>query len=773
MSKQIIDSIYRLLRSASLSLEKQKYDKVLEILEKAEKQLKGKDEPQLVHMTLLLKGRVYEDTEKLNEALDIYKNAFELSSELFFKDRADHTSQEALADSILSVARILGKIDDNAVAEGILENENAIFGKICEEYAGLFSYKPDDIEYLANYLRIGSGIVFCYMVALRAESQLPLVLDIMDTYGKIIELDPDDPDISDGLHALAEQFADYCMDHGHTEEAKQVYGKLQDISENVLNSRPDDDVLVGLMVNTYNLMASFYAKISETEQACQYYMKSLSMLDSRLSGEDDNHFYLLSRSRMFVKMGLLFSGSEDYDKARLYYGEALEVFEDLFELPQNYGFLFDDYIELLEDIAVFFEENGPFNEALRCYLNEVRVFNSMIEADIDVTDNKLYIADTYDQIAKLYGFEEDTEKAKEYFEKELAVYEELHLEDPEEADYDIDIAGTFDSMGLLYSDSDEELAGEYYQKALDIFKRVGAEAPEHVGMLLGSVRTLKNLGKFYNDREQYDAAISFLRQAIDILEEMVKGSLDKGVLFTELGNLYTALAGIYDVTGAAAMSGEFHAKAIDTYSYLLFDENCTLYTRDRLAGEILLTGSVYMHAEKYDVSMSYLELCNRYYENICKRDMSNIEIVECLARTLRQIGFIKFSTGLPEEAISKYESSLVLLEVAARDNADDLVILSNTATAYVWLAEAYCAVDKLELSKQAFEKSIDTLEDILAKYPEQHYLFLDLQIKAFSGYADVLSKAGKTEEAIVYDTKAKELRSDFEKLFQDDECISD
>lgn len=111
---------------------------------------------------------------------------------------------------------------------------------------------------------------------------------------------------------------------------------------------------------------------------------------------------------------------------------------------------------------------------------------------------------------------------------------------------------------------------------------------------------------------------------------------------------------------------------------------------------------------------------------------------------------------------------MVLLEVAARDDADDLVILSNTATVYAWLAEAYCAVDKLELSKQVFEKSIDTLEDILAKYPEQRYLFLDLQINAFNGYADVLSKAGKTEEATVYDTKVKELQSEFEKLFNDD-----
>jgi tetratricopeptide (TPR) repeat protein len=773
MSKQVIDSIYRLLRSASLSLEKQKYDKVLEILEKAEKQLKGKDEPQLVHMTLLLKGRVYEDTERLNEALDIYENAFELSSDLFFKDCTDHPSQEALADSILSVARILGKIDENTLAEGICKKENEIFGKICEEYAELFSYNSDDVEYLANYLRVGSGIVFCYMVAQQAESQLPLVLDIMDTYGKIMELDPDDPNTSDSLYEMAEQFADYCMDNGHMEEAKQVYEKLQDISENILKGRPDDEKLVGLMVKTYNLVASFCIMISETEKAYQYYLKLLAVVENQLIGEPDNLFYLLYRSKVFEKIGLLFSGSEDYDKARPYYEKALEAFEELFELPQKYGFLFENYIELLEDIVVFFEGNGPFNETLRCYLNEVRVFNSMIEADIDVTDNKLCIAETFDQIAKLYGFEEDTEKAKEYFEKELAVYEELCLENPGEVDYEVYIARTFDLMGLLYSDNDEELAEEYYKKAMGIYKRVGVEVPEHVGMLLGNIRTLKNLGNFYNDRGQYDTAISFLHQSIDILEEMVKGLPDKGVLFMELGNLYSALAGIYDSTEDAAMSGQFHTKALDTYSYLLFDEKCILYTRDQLAREILLTGSFYMRNENYEVSMSYLELCNRYYENICKRDMSNIEIVECFARTLRQIGFIKFSTGYSEEGISKYESSLVLLEIASRDNADDLVLLSNTATVYVWLAEAYFAVDKLELSKQAFEKSIDTLEDILAKYPEQRYLFLDLQIKAFSGYADVLSVMGDAEEAVLYDSKAQELRSEFEKLFQDDEFVID
>ncbi|WP_094227397.1 tetratricopeptide repeat protein [Methanolobus psychrotolerans] len=771
MSKQVIDSIYRSMRSVSAHIGKGNYQKALDILEKAEKQLESEDAPQLSHICLLLKGKVCEETGRLNEALDIYEGAFELSSELFFKDSAKYHLHEALSDSMLSVARILGHINENALAEGICDNEKATFAKICEEYAGLLSYKPDDIEYLNNYLRISSGIVFCHMAALRGESQLPLVLDIMNTYGKIMKLDPDNPDIPDSLYEMTEQFADYCMDCDCMGEAQQVYEKLQGISEDLLKSRPDDVSLLGLLANTYDLMASFYVKISDTEKAYQYYLKSLSVLENRLGREDQDIFYMLSRSRIFGKMGLLYSGSGDYDSARSYYEKALETFEDLLELPQEYEFLFDDYIELLEGIAVFFEENEPFEEAVRCYLDEVRVYNCMIKAGIDVTDNELCIAETFGQIAKLYGFEEDTEKAKEYYEKELAVYEGLLLEYPREIGYEIDIARILDSLGNLYSDSGGELAEGYYGKALDIFKRIEAEVSGKEWASLAYARTLKDLANFYSGREQYEAAISPLHQAIVILEEMVKNSPDMGVFFKELGNQYSALAVIYDLAGDAAMSSKFHSKALDTYSHALFDEPCILYTRDKLARDILLEGSLYMRDENYEVSRSYLELCRTYYENICKMDMSDLEMVECLARTLRQIGFINYSTGYPEEAISNYQSSLVLLEIAARDNADDMVLLSNTATVYAWLGAAYCAVDRSELSRPAFEKSIDTLEEIIAKYPQQRYLFLDMQIKAFSGYADVLSREGKTEEAARYDSRVKELRSEYEKFFQDDEYV--
>jgi hypothetical protein len=761
MSKQVIDSIYRSLRSASIFLEKENYNKVLKILEKAEKQLKGESAPQLAHMSLLLKGRVYEDTDRLKEALDIYKDAFELSSELFFKDCAKYQSQEVLADSMLSVARILGKIDENTLAESICENEEATFGKICEEYAGLFNYKPDDIEYLTNYMRVSSGIVFCHMVALRAESQLAPVLDIMRACGKMMELDPDDPDTSDSLYEMAEQFADFCMDYDYTEEAKQVYEKLQDISETILEGRPDDNKLVGLLVKTYNLIASFYVKISETEKAYQYYLKLLSVIESQLCEEHENLFYLLYRSKTFEKIGLLFSESDDYDKARSYYEKALEAFEDLFELPQKYTFLFDGYIELLESIVIFFEENEPFEEAVRCYLNEIRVYNSMIESGIDVIDNKLCIADTFDQIAHLYGFEEDTEKAKEYYEKGLAVYEGLLLEYPEERGYEVEIAHFLGSMGILYSDSDEELAEEYYGGALDIFRRIVAEVPGHEGALLGNVRTLKDLANLYSDREQYETAISLLHQAVGLLEELVKSSPDIGVFFKELGNLYNVLAALYDITENAAMSSKFHSKALDTYSHLLFDDPCILYNRDQLARDILLTGSLYLHDEKYGISRSYLELCHRYYENICKKDMSNEEMVECLAKTLRQIGFINFSTGSPEEAISNYLSSIALIEILTGDSTDDIVLLNNTATLYTWLGKAYCAVDKLELSKQAFERSMAMRAAMVAKNPVKS-LDPERDIMNLEEYAGLLTKMEKHGEAAIYKEKAEEMRREYE-----------
>lgn len=281
MSRQVLDSVDRAVQSVPSLIEKKNYKHAFKILSNAEDKLKGKNKPELECITLLLKGNVFQANEQASEALDTYEKAFAIASELFLKNQEDINAQRLLTNSLDNIVNILEEMDSFSGVESVIKKEEVIFGMIADVYAKLIAQNPEDIEYLTNYSNTMENIINFYTMIGKPEMQITLVTDIMMAYETIMRLDPEDPDIPRMLYEMAEQYGKVCLIKESIEEAKKVYGKLEEIYTGILEKEPEDEDMLSLLTDSYGLLAALYAKTDETEKAYEYSSKVLDIVERR------------------------------------------------------------------------------------------------------------------------------------------------------------------------------------------------------------------------------------------------------------------------------------------------------------------------------------------------------------------------------------------------------------------------------------------------------------------------------------------------------------
>jgi len=754
MSRQVIDSISRSVRQASDLIDKQNYKKAFSILEKAEQRAHDENIIDFIPPILILKGKIFEASNEVHEALDLYEESFLLSSEFFLKE--PDIGQDPLTSSLMHLSSILAETEDMFSAEIICENNEGLFSKIHDAYNELIADNPEDIEYLMNYSNSLECIIIICIVAQEAESRITMMADAMDAYANIIKLAPEDLDIPILLHEMVEQYANSCLANESIEEAKQTYENLIEIDNAILKREPERMDVLKLLADSYGLMADLYFYIDELENAQIYYAKAIDILESQLQRASDESPYLLAIGKMYHKTGMLFLEQDDHTKSRSYYERSLEVLERTLGKQQKSPDILEECSDLFEDLADSLINLELLEEAKTCYTHQIEIYNSLIDAGIDRTENQIYIAETYRQIAGLYSSEKDIENAKLYFQKGISVYEELLLEDPDEISYEVSIANTLTSLGSLhFRNKETEAAKVYYEKALSVYERIKADGQDYIEFAPNHAKTLQYLAELYDSKEQYEDAIPLLHQAAEFLEELESKVPENWMLLQNLGIIYQLLGDLYDDLGDEEKSAHYHSHALELISKVLFDETCVGAVKNLLGFTILTKGSYYLHNGKYNIAGPYLELCRNFYEYAYEEDASNPDSIMCLSDVLHDLGVLDYNTGLLKEAIEKYMTSLALMEDLLKTSPEDLDILDNVAIMYTRIGAAHCVAGDLEQSKQAFEQAENIRTTIIEKDPDYPFE-TEWEITHLEEYSKLLEKMGMSEEAARYRTKAEE-----------------
>ena len=186
-----------------------------------------------------------------------------------------------------------------------------------------------------------------------------------------------------------------------------------------------------------------------------------------------------------------------------------------------------------------FDDLADYNKALEYYEKALAIYEEILGKEHPLT------ALAYNNIAAIYDKQGNYGKALEYCEKALAIREKvLGTEHP-------DTATTYDNIAAVYGKQDDYgKALEYCEKALAIREKVlGTEHPD-------TATTYNNIGIVYEYKYDYEHALEYYGKALSIREKFL------GTEHPYTATTYNNIASVYRAQGDYEYALEYFVKSL-------------------------------------------------------------------------------------------------------------------------------------------------------------------------------------------------------------------
>ncbi len=770
MSRRLVDLTVRELMNASTLFEKGKYEKALEKLDKAEKLAEKAKSSDLLCRVLLHKGEVMDAVDKPGEALELYEKALEISSHLFLNEPQDSSYQKYLYNSIGVIGKNLEGRDSFSAAEESYERTKKYFDGIFDAYKKLIAKQPENLEYLLNYLKTLVNFRAYFLIIGQPEKQIPLTNSALETFKRISILQPENQKILEQLDLFVRKLGEESLKNELFEDAKKVYGQLQEIYRSLLERDPDNELVIHHLIFSYGYLGDLQSRQGYPEKMEETYLQALSIVEDNLRKNPEGASFLFNRGKIYEEIGINYSESGHLENANSFYEKALANFENMKgKYPDDPDYQFK-LAETFGNLGKLFAKIKRIEKAKQCYMHEIEIYESLFEKDPEDEDLKMEIIETLTQIGNLYAEAGDTEPAKEYYEKAIEGYEMLLSENPESTDFESGISEVLIDLGDMYAkvgredtepeeepeDAELEIAREYYEKALKLNEKEFGRYPEDSTCQDELVRTLGKLGDSFAIQERYIDAISFYRRIIEIKEQAVRDNPGEWVYLKSLTNSLYHLGYFYGKVGESELEKEQYSKAAELFSRLLHDEKLSIPVKQILATGVQLRGIDLLNSRKFDSAKETLDLALEFFENQYEKDPEDPKKYPFICEALYRSGRLQQDLEHFEEAAKIFDSLLPIMEKLLESDPGNPEYREKAGISYTDAGEVYSLIGEYEKSKQAFGKALDINAILLDEEPDNPIYKIN-QAETFNKYAKLLSKLGRNEEAEDYNTKSEEI----------------
>lgn len=781
MSRRLVDLTVRELMNASTLFEKEKYEKALEKLNKAEKLAEKAKSSDLMCRVLLHKGEVMDAMDYPEEALELYEKALDISSRLFLNEPQVSSYQKCLYNSIGLIGTNLEDRDSFSAAEKSYGRTNKFFDGITDEYNKLIAEQPENSEYLLNYLKTLKNIGAYFLIIGQPEKQIPLTNSTLETFRKILILQPENPNILEQLDLFVRKLGEEFLENELFEDAKKLYDQLQEIYRSLLEKYPDNEIVIHYFIFSYGYLGDLQSIQGYPEKMEETYLQALSIVEDNLRKNPEDAAFLVNRGKIYEEIGLNYSESGDPEKANSFYEKALANFEGMTgKYPDDQDYQFK-LTETFGNLGKLFAKIKRIEKAKQCYMYKIKIYESLFENGPEDEDLKMEIIDTFTQIGNLYAEAGDRDQAKEYYEKAIEGYEMLLSENPESTDFEIGISDVLTALGDMYAkvehedvesedeteDAEFEIAREYYEKALKLNEKEFGRYPDDSTCQDELVRTLGKIGDSFAAQERYIDAVPYYRRIIEIKEQAVRDNPVEWIYIMTLTNSLYQLGYLYGQIGEIELEKQQYSKAEELFSRLLHDEKISLPVKQILAFDVQGRGIDLLNSRKYDSAKGALDLALEFFENEYEKNPKEPENYPFICEALHQSGRLQQSLENFEEAAKIFDSLLPAVEKLLEsnpENPENAEYREKAGINYTDAGEVYYLIEEYEKSKQSFKRALDINEVLLDEEPDNPIYKIN-QAETFEKYAKLLSKLGRNEEAEDYSTKSKEI---YRKLAEED-----
>ena len=278
-----------------------------------------------------------------------------------------------------------------------------------------------------------------------------------------------------------------------------------------------------------------------------------------------------------------------------------------------------------------------------------------------------------------------------------------------------DTAISYNNIGVVYINrGDYDKALEYFKQALEIREKS-----------IGKADSYNNIGIVYNNRGNYDKALEYLKQALDIYEKVLgKEHPDTAASYGNIGTIY-ANRGDYE------KAVEYYKLAVDIYEKVLGKEHPdTAISYNNI-------GVLYMNRGDYDKALEYYKLALDIREKVLGKEHPDTAI------SYNNIGVLYMNRGDYDKALEYYKLALDIREkVLGKEHPD-------TAKSYYDIGVVNMNRGDYNKTLEYYKMALDIREKVLGKeHPDT--------ARSYNQVAWAYHLMGKYEEALPWAEKAVE-----------------
>ena len=237
------------------------------------------------------------------------------------------------------------------------------------------------------------------------------------------------------------------------------------------------------------------------------------------------------------------------------------------------------------------------------------------------------LSNTFSELARHFKMADSIENAEKCYLNEIKVYEILLEKDPEDEDSNLEIARVFKAIGDLYEyfkpeKMDPETERQYYEKILDIREKAFELLPDSETYIYDLAHALGKLVDYYIIRQDYKSAIQFQERVVEVMEELIDLLANWKDLKAK-SNAYDKLGSLYAEIGEEELAQEQYSKALEYYGMIFDDELWPLSVKAMLASELMERGKTLLLLKKYESAKESMDVALDFLEGVDKEEMED------------------------------------------------------------------------------------------------------------------------------------------------------
>ena len=281
---------------------------------------------------------------------------------------------------------------------------------------------------------------------------------------------------------------------------------------------------------------------------------------------------------------------------------------------------------LLQKGAVLFSMGKP-NEGQNLYDKALDIFRA---SDLNEDEDSVIqstLSNTFRELARHFKMAESVENAEKCYRNEIKVYEILLEKNPEDDEPKLEIARAFAAIGDLYKyfepeDMDPETERQYYEKILDVREKAFELLDDSETYIYGLAHALGKLVDFYIIQQDYESAIQLQERVVEVMEELIDLLANWKDLKAK-SNAYDKLGSLYAEVGKEELAEEQYSEALEYYVMIFDDEIWPLSVKMRLATEVMERGKTLLLSKKYDSAKESMDLAFDFLGGVDKEELKD------------------------------------------------------------------------------------------------------------------------------------------------------